>query len=71
MRPDGDGGEWRRRLRAVGFTRGKREREKLGETHPDSFHHEADVADAHEVGALVDGVDGLDVAGDLRGRHAD
>lgn len=38
-----------------------------GETHPDSFHHEADVADAHEVGALVDGVDGLDVAGDLRG----
>lgn len=47
-----------------------REREEVGETHPDSLHHEADVADAHEVGALVDGVDGLDVAGDLRGRHA-
>lgn len=42
----------------------------MGDTDPDSFHHEADVADAHEVGALVDGVDGLDVAGDLRRRHA-
>lgn len=53
----------------AGFTRRNREREKekRGETHPDSFHHEADVADAHEVGALVDGVNGLDMAGDLRG----
>lgn len=49
----------------------EREREILGETHPDSFHHEADVADAHEVGALVDGVNGLDMAGDLRGQNAD
>lgn len=35
------------------------------ETYPDPFHHEADVADAHEVRALIDGVNGLDVAGDL------
>lgn len=71
MRPDGDGRLW---LQAVGSTPGEKWREiegKQGKTHPDSFHHEADVADSHEVGALVDGVDGLDVAGDLRGRHAD
>ena len=37
-------------------------------THPDPFHHEADVANAHEVCALVDGIDGLHMAGDLRGK---
>lgn len=36
------------------------------EAHPDPLHHEADVADVLELGALVDGVDGLDVAGDLK-----
>ena len=35
-------------------------------THPDPLHHEADVANAHEVRALVDGIDGLHMAGDLR-----
>lgn len=36
------------------------------ETHPDSFHHEADVADVLELGALVDGINSLDVTGDLK-----
>lgn len=36
------------------------------EAHPDPFHHEADVADVLELGALIDGVDGLDVTGDLK-----
>ena len=35
-------------------------------THPDPFHHEADVTDAHEVCGLIDGVDSLHVAGDLQ-----
>lgn len=39
------------------------------ETHPDSLHHEADVANVLELGALVDGVNGLDVAGDLEQQH--
>lgn len=34
-------------------------------THSDPFHHEADVANAHEVSALVDGIDGSDMTGDL------
>lgn len=34
--------------------------------HPDPFHHEADVSDAHEVCALVNGVDGSYMTGDLR-----
>lgn len=37
------------------------------ETHPDSFHHEADVTYALEVRALVNGVNSLYVAGDLQG----
>lgn len=41
------------------------------ETYPDPFHHEADVADAHEVRALIDGINGLDVAGDLNEWHTD
>lgn len=36
------------------------------ETHPDSFHHEADVADVLELGPLIDGINGLDVTGDLK-----
>ena len=35
-------------------------------THPDPLHHEADVANAHEVRALVDSIDGFHMAGDLR-----
>lgn len=35
--------------------------------HPYSLDHEADIADAHEICALVDGIDGLDVIGDLSG----
>lgn len=69
VRPDKDGGKYSDYR--VSASHGEREREKLGETHPDSFHHETDVSDAHEVGALVDGVDGFDVAGDLRVRRAD
>lgn len=42
--------------------------QSLYETHPDSFHHEADVANAHEVGPLIDGIDGLDMTGDLKER---
>lgn len=34
-------------------------------TYLDPFNHEADVSDAHEVGGLVNGVDGLYMAGDL------
>lgn len=42
------------------------------ETHSDSLDHEADVANVLELGALVDGIDGLDVTGDLSknaGKH--
>lgn len=38
----------------------------MSNTHPDSFHHEADVADALKVCALIDGVDGFHVTGNLR-----
>jgi len=38
-------------------------------THPDPFHHEADVADPNKVCALIDGIDGLDVTGDLKQTH--
>lgn len=37
-------------------------------THSDSFNHEADVADAHEICSLVDGVYGFHMAGDLQGK---
>lgn len=33
--------------------------------HLDSFNHEANVSDAHEVSGLVNGVDGLHMAGYL------
>lgn len=41
------------------------------ETHPDPLHHEADVANVLELGALIDGVDGLHVTGDLKRQHTD
>lgn len=38
----------------------------MSNTHPDSFHHEADVADALKVCALIYGVDGLHMTGNLQ-----
>lgn len=35
-------------------------------THPDPFHHEADVANAHEVCALIDSINRFDMTGDLK-----
>lgn len=35
-------------------------------TNPDSFNHEADVSDAHEVCHLVNGVECAHMAGDLQ-----
>lgn len=33
--------------------------------HPDPFHHEANVSNAHEISGLVNGVNGLYMAGNL------
>lgn len=55
-----------RRTGTSATQRDKRKPLPEGETHPDSFHHEADVADVLELGALVDGINGLDVTGDLK-----
>lgn len=40
-------------------------------TYPDSFHHEADVTNAHEVCALIDGINGLHMTGDLDDEDTD
>lgn len=40
-------------------------------THPNSFHHEADISDAQKVCDLVNRVDRLHVTGDLKKRNDD
>lgn len=54
------------RIAGLSKTTGNVQSSPKREAHPDPFHHEADVADVLELGALIDGVDGLDVTGDLK-----
>lgn len=35
-------------------------------THSDPFHHEADVANTHEVCTLINSINGLHMTGDLK-----
>lgn len=50
------------------LTRNSTHKSPCQETHPDPFHHETDVANAHEVCTLIDGINSFDMTGDLKQR---